>query len=217
VDWQALGERAERRYRDGLARLSAEGDARQKQLVRSANAAGAAGLCHAMRGQAAEAKVWHIRAAESYRQSWDDAPAGSWGRPIGAVKNRILAGDWEGAAADARWALDEESASSESPIGRYAATLALLTLGADEEAGSLAVGLRQEPDEAFPRPVAEALAGLAAHDRSLYGRAIRDVLASFEARDAFLEDVPVADTVVVLEALAEQRELAVRPASSLLP
>jgi hypothetical protein len=217
VDWHELGERAERRYRDGIARLPTEGDARQKQLVRTANAAGAAGLCHAMRGQSAEAKLWHIRAAESYRQSWDDAPAGSWGRPIGAVKNRILAGDWEGAAADARWALEQGSALSDSPIGRYAATLALLTLGADEEAGSLAIGLRQEPDVAFPRPVAEALAGLAARDRSLYGRAIRDVLASFEARDAFLEDVPVADTVVVLEALAEPRVLAVRPASPLLP
>ena len=29
---------------------------------------------------------------------------GSWGRPIGAIKSRILAGDWDGAAADARWA-----------------------------------------------------------------------------------------------------------------
>jgi hypothetical protein len=43
------------------------------------------------------------------------------------------------------------------------------------------------------------------------------VLASFEAREAFLEDIPVADTVIVLEALAERRRMATRPRSSLLP
>jgi hypothetical protein len=170
-----------------------------------------------MQGQSAEARTWHLRAAERYRQSWEDAPAGSWGRPIGAVKNRILAGDWNGAAADARWALDEGSRTSESPIGRYAATLALLALDADEEAAPLARGLTHEPEESFPRPVAEALRALAAHDRSLYERAILDVLSSFEAREAFLEDVPVADTVIVLESLAERRGLALRPSSSLLP
>ena len=52
-------------------------------------------------------------------------------------------------------------------------------------------------------------------------RAYRDaaelVLRSFEEREAYLEDVPVADTVLVLEALAERRGLAAGLESPLLP
>jgi hypothetical protein len=33
------------------------------------------------------------------------------------------------------------------------------------------------------------------------------VLVSFETRDEFLEDVPVADTVIVLDRLAQRRGL----------
>ena len=36
-------------------------------------------------------------AAERYRESFADAPPGSWGRPIGAIKALLLAGDWDGA------------------------------------------------------------------------------------------------------------------------
>jgi hypothetical protein len=44
------------------------------------------------------------------------------------------------------------------------------------------------------------------------------VLASFESRDAFLEDVHVADTVLVLDALARDRGIGTEPLSSrLLP
>src|SRR5439155_1306310 len=82
--------------------------------------AGAAGLSLLMLGGRDEAAVWFARAAERYRESWPDAPHGSWGRPVGAIKSRILAGDWEGAAADARWALEAGAAESGSPIGRYA-------------------------------------------------------------------------------------------------
>jgi hypothetical protein len=66
--------------------------------------------------------------------------------------------------------------------------------------------------------VADGLAALAACDESAYATAARNVLDSFEARDTFLEDVPVADTVLVLDALAAERGLA-RPAlvSALLP
>ena len=46
----------------------------------------------------------------------------------------------------------------------------------------------------------------------------REVLGSFEERDAFLEDMPVADTVLVLDALARERGLEVTALSSpLLP
>jgi hypothetical protein len=44
------------------------------------------------------------------------------------------------------------------------------------------------------------------------------VLDSFEKRDDFLEDVPVADTVLVLQLLAARRDVAVDlPESSRLP
>jgi hypothetical protein len=42
------------------------------------------------------------------------------------------------------------------------------------------------------------------------------VLESFEARDAFLEDVPVADTILVLDALARERGVVLEPLSSAL-
>jgi len=95
MDWDAHAEREESRYSDGLARLPEDLDGRQKQLVRVAMAAGGAGLARLMEDRSAEAAGWLSRSAERYRQSWDGAPAGSWGRLIGAVKSRILAGDWE--------------------------------------------------------------------------------------------------------------------------
>ena len=77
------------------------------------------------------ARAGSRRAAERYRESFADAPPGSWGRPIGAIKARLLAGDWDGAEAAADWALEAGAAEAESPIGRYAACLALLVLGRD--------------------------------------------------------------------------------------
>lgn len=217
VDWEAHAEREELRYKDGLARLPAEPDARQKQLVRVAMAAGGAGLARVMQGRTGEAGGWFARSAERYRESYEEAPPGSWGRLIGAVKARLLAGDGDGAERDARWALAQGPADSGSPIGLYAAALARLVLGEDEEARRLAEALAGEPEEAFPRAVAEALVALARRDPGPYGDALERILASFEQREAYLEDIPVADTVLVLEALAEPRGLAVRPASRLLP
>jgi hypothetical protein len=217
VDWEEHAEREEGRYADGTARVPSEPDARQKQLVRIAMAATGAGLARLMQGRRAEAAGWLARSAERFRESFTDAPPESWGRLIGAVKARVLAGDWEGAEADARWALAQSPAGSESTIGAYAAALAHLVLGEDAEAGELAERLRQEHEDAFPRPVADALAALAAAEASAYREAAAAVLASFEERDAYLEDIPVADTVVVLEALAARRGLAADLRSPLLP
>jgi hypothetical protein len=217
VDWDAHAEREETRYADALARLPDDPDGRQKQLARAAMAATGAGLARLMQGRRAEASGWLARSAERFRESNADAPPGSWGRPIGAMKARVLAGDDAGASADAAWALELGASGSESPIGRYAATLALLVLGRDDEALPLADGLRREDEAAFPRAVADALAGLAARDRDGYRDAVRRVLTSFEERDAYLEGVPVADTVVVLQALAERRGLAEALASPLVP
>lgn len=217
MDWDAHAEREEGRYADGLARLPADPDGRQKQLVRVAMAATGAGLARLMQGRRAEAAGWLARSAERFRESYADAPPGSWGRLIGAVKARVLAGDWDGASTDADWALRQGPQDAPSPIGRYAAVLALLVLARDGEALALAESLLEEPEEGFPRPVADALAGVASGDAEAYQDGAGRVLVSFEERDAYLEDIPVADTVIVLEALAERRGLAAGLSSPLLP
>jgi hypothetical protein len=214
VDWDGHAEREEERYADGLTRLPRAPDARQKQLVRVAMAAGGAGLARLMQGRKAESAGWFARSAKRYRESYEGAPPGSWGRLIGAVKSRILAGDWGGATEDARWALEQDPAASGSPIGIYAAALAQLTLAEDEQAAATAAGLREEE---FPEPVAEAVAALAGHDRENYAEAAKRVLESFETRDEYLEGIPVADTVIVLEALAARRGFAAGLQSPLLP
>ena len=217
VDWEAHAEREEERYRDGLERMPDDPDGRQKQLVRIGMAAGGAGLARLMQGRRGEAAGWFARSAERYRESFEHAPPESWGRLIGAVKSRVLAGDWEGAADDARWALEQGPGEAASPTGRYGAALAALVLAEDERGGALAGGLQGEPEEAFPGAVADAMVALAAGEAQAYAAAVARVLESFESRDAYLEDIPVADTVLVLEALAERRGLAARPVSPLLP
>lgn len=215
--WEEHAEREGRRYADALARMPDEPDPRQKQLVRAAMAAGGAALARLMQGRTAEAAGWFTRSAERYRESWPDAPPGSWGRLIGALKSRILAGDWEAAEGDARWALEQDPVAGGSPVGAYAVALARLVLGEDRQAAELAEILRAADEDAFPAPVAEAIAGLSVGDAGTYAAGCAAVLDSFETRDAYLEDIPVADTVIVLEALAARRGLATRPSSPFLP
>lgn len=215
--WIEHFEREAARYGDGEKRLedSADPDARQKQRTRLGNAAGGAGLALLMLGRTEEAADWFARAATRYRESFADAPPGSWGRLIGAVKTRILGGDWDGASSDAEWALEQSPGEAESPTGRYAATLALLVLDRDSDARPLASSLRDRGD--FPHAVADALATLSAQDRVGYINAVEAVLDSFETREEYLEDVPVADTVIVLQALAASRDIAAELDSTLLP
>jgi hypothetical protein len=194
---------------------AADADARQKQLTRLGNAAAGAGLSLLMVGRRAEAEEWLGRAAERYRESFEDAPPGSWGRPIGAMKALVLAGDWTGAEDAARWALEAGAAEAESPIGRYAAALARLVLGDDDDARAHADAIRTRDD--FPRAVGDALAFIAADDVLGYVEAVETVLESFETREEYLEDIPVADTVLVLQALARRRGIIAELASPLLP
>jgi hypothetical protein len=208
--WSERADDAVARYRGGETR-----DLDQRQLTQLANAAWAAGLALLMDGRDDEAREWLRTAARRYRESWDaGAPADAWGRPIAAMKALLLAGDDAGGAA--RWALQAGAATSESPIGRYAGALAYLVLGRDVEARALGSSLRGLDD--FPEAVADALVTVAAADRAGYLLAVEDVLESFEGRTDFLEDVPVADTVLVLQALARARDAAVDlPESALLP
>ena len=216
MDWAGQADAALARYRDGAARLGEldDPDQRQRRLTRLGNAAWAAGLCLLMDGRDGDSAAWLRRAAERYRESWLEAPPDSWGRPIGALKALLLAG--EDATEAAKWPLDAGAARAESPIGRYAGMLALLVLGRDAEAQPLAATL--EGRDGFPRDVAAALAALAAGDGAGYRVAVASVLRSFETRSDFLEDVAVADTVLVLQRLAARRGLtATLPASARLP
>ena len=216
-DWAAHLEREESRYRDGELRLPGieDADARQRQLTRLGNAAGGAGLALLMQGRPGEAADWFHQAAARYRESFADAPPDSWGRPIGAIKSLVLAGDWPAAEEAARWALDAGTGEAQSPIGRYAAALASLVLGDDVQAREHADAIRTRDD--FPHDVGDALAFLAAQDVVGYIEAIEDVLESFAAREDYLEDLPVADTVLVLQALARRRGIEPEVSSPLLP
>ena len=216
-EWASHLAREQGRYRDGEARLpdAEDADARQKQLTRLGNAAGGAGLALLMQGKRAEAVEWLHRAAGRYRESFQDAPPGSWGRPIGALKALILAGDWHGAEDAARWALEAGAAEAGSPIGLYAAALAELVLGRRTQAREHADWIRTHDD--FPTDVGDALAFIAAGDVLGYELAVEAVLESFETRDAYLEDMPVADTVLVLQALAAREGIEAELSSPLLP
>ena len=197
MDWRERYERAAVRYGSGETRGLDE-----RQLVQLGNSAWAAGLSLLMAGDAAGASEWLRRAAVRYRESWDaGAPPDAWGRPIAVLKALLLAGDEADEAA--RWALATGAAEAESPIGRYAGTLALLVLGRDEEAATVAATLRED----FPSDVAAALRTLAAGDAEAFGAAVDSVRRSFETREEFLEDVPAPDTALVLEALGSARGL----------
>ena len=88
-------------------------------------------------------------------------------------------------------------------------------LGEDEAAGELARALRARDD--FPALVAGSLVALVAHDADGYEAEIRSLLADFEGREEYLEDTPVADTVLALQVLAAERRLTVSLSSALLP
>ena len=218
VDWGAHFEREAERYRDGESRLPdvEDADTRQRQLTRMGNAAAGAGLALIMQGRTSEAREWFDRACARYRESWADAPPGSWGRPIAILKARILSGDWDGAESDARWTLEQGADEAESPIGRYAAALAHGVLQEWDGLRIAADALRTH--DGFPHDVADALAFVAAPDPVAYVEAVESVLESFETRDEYLEDLPAADTVLVLQALAQRRGLATAELESeLLP
>jgi hypothetical protein len=211
--WERHLEREIRRYHDGCARMPSDPRKRERQLFRIGSAAWGAGLSALMLGDARHSRSWLVRAARDYRASAELASAGAWGRFVGVLKSRVIAGD-EGAADDARWTLAADAATAESPTGRYAACLAWLVLGEDADAARLA---RSLAGVRFPRPVAAALCALAAGASDDFNRAVGEVLHSFETRKRFLEDIRVADTVIALQALADGRNMAARLSSPLLP
>ncbi|MBS1880749.1 MAG: hypothetical protein JST31_14655 [Actinobacteria bacterium] len=218
--WGPHIERNAGRFADAQRRLveTLAGDShwtRERQLTRMGTAAWAVGLSLLMDGSAAESRRWLDRCARSYRASLAEADPGSWGRSLGAIKSRILAGDERGSEREARMTLELGAAEQEGSIPIYAATLAHLVLGDDTAAAAEAERLVAAAD--FPPAVAATLAALAAGDPERYGAAVREVLTSFETRDRYLAAVPAADTVLVLQWLARPRGLELALRSPVLP
>ena len=100
--WQAHIDRELNRFHDGQRRVVAmfapgSERRREQQLMRMGSAAWGAGLALLMQARDSEAAWWLDRAADLYRHSLAYAEPGSWGRSIGALKARMLAGDRPGA------------------------------------------------------------------------------------------------------------------------
>jgi hypothetical protein len=188
------------------------GDDAHRALQDAAIRADAAAQRRLLRGDAAGAAPLLLESEQLYRQSWEIAPPGGYGRLLGMLKAAILRGDAAAASAFARTALAGEA---NSPTAAYALALACLAAGDDAGAAAAAEGMATG-GEAFAR-TALALTGLARGDENAYATALRAVIADFEARDLHLTGVPIADTALVLERLAEPRGLAQRPSSPLVP
>ena len=150
-----------------------------------------------------------VQARDEYLASHAETGPTSWGRMLGALKMAILAGD--GLDAVARQAVAETAAAAESPASAYVRALAMVALGDQPDVEPML-----EAGEAFAL-TGRALAALAAADEPAYAAALGELAADFEARQAHLTGVAFADTVAVLECLAARRNIAVRPASEMLP
>jgi uncharacterized protein len=150
------------------------------------------------------------RAANSYRASWEAAPPRSFGRLVGYAKASILAGD-----DPYEYVREQLGDAGDSPPAWWA--LALAALAADDVAlaGRAADGMRAGSD-AFVR-AADAVAALAQRDREAYAAAVQAIVTDFETRETHLTGIPIADTALVLERLAERHGLAAHPSSALLP
>jgi hypothetical protein len=207
MNWIPTAEAKKARFQEQHGELD------ERSIVRKGNTAYAAALALLMAGNI-DAAEWFQRAAATWRESWNGGE--SWGRPIGALKASLLARDDVAVEELAPWALSLGTATAASPIGRYAAALALLALERWPEARHVAESLRERDD--FPRDVADAIAYIAAHDVVGYIEAVESVVDSFETRDDYLEDIAVADTALVLQELARRRGIEHQlPASPVLP
>jgi len=151
--------------------------------------------------------------AELYRQSWEVAHAGAFGRLVGMLKAAVLAGGGAEQAAYARAALVE--ADPESGTANYARAIAALIAGDDADAEACARRMGTGAD-AFGRTAA-AIAALAERDRGRYATALEAIVRDFEQRSEHLTGVAIADTAVMLQALAGRRGMEAEIESAVLP
>jgi hypothetical protein len=186
---------------------------RHRALMRAAIEREAEAQRAALAGEIAASESAFLEASDIYRQSWESAPPGSYGRLVGMLKAAILGGHGTEAAGYVQRALGD--AAPATPTAAYAAALAALVLGEDDRASSYAHEMRAGSD-AFARAAA-AIEALAGGEHSGYSAALREIVADFEARQAHLTGVAMADTAAMLERLAAVRGLGAGLESPLLP
>jgi hypothetical protein len=192
-------------------------------VLRAAIAADGAAFTAMLAGDLDAARAHLLDAAGRYRDSYATAPPRSFGRLVATLKSSILAGAPDEAAAWVRERIADAALGGEygqpdscdSPTSCYALAVAALAQGDNALAGRAAEGMR-EGDRAFQR-TADAIAALARGDAEGYATAVTAIVRDFEARDAHLTGVPIADTALMLEALAAPRGMAARPESPLMP
>ena len=182
------------------------------ELLNAAVATDGRGFAAMLAGRGDEGRRWMAEAAALYLASWEAAPPRSYGRLVAYLKSAVLSGD----AADAAGYVEAQLAGAcDSPTSCYALALAALLRGDDATAADAAARMGGGGD-AFAR-AGEALGALATRDTRRYAGAVAAIIADFESRDAHLTGVPIADTALLMEALAEPRGLAVHPESELVP
>jgi hypothetical protein len=190
-------------------------DGEHKELMVAAIASEGEAHAALLAGDQDAARATYARAVGQYRESWALAPPKSYGRLVGLLKAAVLAGQAEAAATEVRNALHGDEDADGSPVASYVLAVAAVILGDDDEVAVRAE--RMEPrGEAFER-TATALRALAARDAGAYAAALIAIEADFAARSDHLTGVAIADTAVMLELLADERGMAVRPSSPLVP
>ena len=204
MDWIPGAEAKKARYEEQHGELD------ERSLVRQGNTAYAAG------SGAADGRRPSVGRMAAAGRGHAGARAGagggsSWGRPIGALKASLLAGD-DAAARGARalgarlGAADRRIADRPVRGGARAALARALARGAPRR--GVAARARRLPARRRRR----ARVHRGARRRRLH-RGGRSVVESFETRDEYLEDMPVADTALVLagaRAAARHRGVAAR-------
>ncbi|MBV8219187.1 MAG: hypothetical protein JO325_12045 [Solirubrobacterales bacterium] len=167
------------------------------------------------------ARAEFAAAADLYRQSWELAHARAFGRLVGMLKAAVLAGGGGVEAEYARAALGDRD--PESPTASYAQALAALILGEDGDArlwagrmGAAGGAGGSAGTEAFGR-TGEAVAAIASRDGDMYAVALAAIVHDFEQRSEHLTGVAIADTALMLEALAARRGIAGAIESPVLP
>jgi hypothetical protein len=184
----------------------------KQRLLREAVASDAEAYRQLLAGEPERGREPLERAAGLYRRSWEEAGPRSFGRLIGMLKAAVLAG---GGEPEARYVREQLGGEADSPASRYALALAALVDGDDELARRTAAELRE--DGAPFADTAEAIDAVAAGDEARYRHAAAAIVAEFEARDAHLTGVAIADTALVLARLAARRGIPTEVDSPLLP
>jgi hypothetical protein len=190
-------------------------DGEHRDLMMAAIAA--EGRAHAalLAGDLQAARRIYAEAADGYRASWALAPPKSYGRLVGLLKAAVIGGAARPAADEVREALRDDPDADGSPVAAYVRAVAAVIAGDDDAVPALAATMEAR-GEAFERTAA-ALRALAAGDGEAYAAALTGIEADFAGRDAHLTGVAIADTAVMLELLAAERGIAVRPDSPLVP